>query len=63
MTMFAHIASVLMGLACRCDRDEGQTLAEYGLILALIVVVSILGLTALGLAIAGEFDAIRAALP
>jgi Flp pilus assembly pilin Flp len=61
--MGAHIASVLMGLASRCDRDEGQTLAEYSLILAFIAVVSILALTALGLAIAGELDAIRAVLP
>jgi Flp pilus assembly pilin Flp len=49
---------------CRClEREAGQALAEYGLILALIVVAAILSLTALGVAIAGEFEAIIAVLP
>jgi Flp pilus assembly pilin Flp len=38
-------------------------LAEYGLILALIAVVCILTLTALGLAVSGQLDAIANAMP
>jgi Flp pilus assembly pilin Flp len=36
--------------------EEGQALAEYALILALIGAVSILALTAVGLAISGTVD-------
>jgi len=43
-------------------REEGQGLAEYGLILALIAVVAIAALTTLGVAISGNLDDITAAL-
>ncbi len=43
-------------------REEGQALAEYGLILALIAVVAIAALTALGLAISGQLNTISAAM-
>ena len=43
--------------------EEGQALAEYGLTLAFVFVACIIALGALGLAIAGELDAITAALP
>ncbi len=42
----------LMKIAARND-EEGQGLAEYGLILALIAVVCVLSVTALGTAIDG----------
>ena len=42
--------------------DEAQGLAEYGLILALIAVVCIAALTALGTGVAGKLDAITAVL-
>ena len=41
-------------LMARFRSEEGQALAEYGLILALIAVVCILTLTAVGLAISGN---------
>ncbi|MBE7518191.1 MAG: Flp family type IVb pilin [Thermoflexaceae bacterium] len=41
--------------------EEGQGLAEYGLILALISVVCILALTALGTNINGTLGAVNAA--
>ena len=43
-------------------REEGQGLAEYGLILALIAVACIDALTALGGGIAGSLDAVTAKL-
>ncbi len=50
--------------AARFSRpEEGQALAEYGLTLAFVFVACIIALGALGLAIAGELDAITAALP
>ncbi len=42
--------------------EEGQGLAEYGLILALIAVVCIAALTALGSGISGTLGSITASL-
>jgi Flp pilus assembly pilin Flp len=47
----------------RFEREDGQALAEYGLILALIAVACIIALGFLGLAVAGQLDAITAAMP
>jgi pilus assembly protein Flp/PilA len=40
------------------DREEGQALVEYALILALIAVVSIAALTALGTGVSTQLQAI-----
>ncbi len=45
------------------DREEGQGLAEYGLILALVAIAAIAALTALGTGIGGVLNAIVAAFP
>jgi Flp pilus assembly pilin Flp len=42
--------------------EDGQTLAEYGLVLALIAVVAVAAVTALGLAISGQLGSIAGAL-
>ena len=39
-------------------REEGQTMAEYGLLVALIAVVAIAGATALGGSVNGVFNSI-----
>ena len=59
--MFSKINETLTRLATRVEREDGQALAEYGLLLALIAVVCILALTALGLAIAGTLSSITGA--
>ena len=61
--MLSRISEFVVGLVARFRSEAGQALAEYGLILALIAVVCILALTALGLAVGGQLDAIAAALP
>jgi pilus assembly protein Flp/PilA len=43
-------------------REEGQAMVEYALILALVSVVSILALTAIGTNVNAIFEAIQAAL-
>jgi pilus assembly protein Flp/PilA len=43
--------------------DEGQTLVEYGLLVALIALVVIAALTILGNKIANTFNAINRSLP
>lgn len=61
--MFSKINEAILRLVARFQGEEGQALAEYGLILGLIAVVSIILLTALGLAVAGELGKISAAMP
>ncbi len=49
--MLSNIRTALLRFVAQFKREEGQGLAEYGLILALIAVVAIAGLTLLGAAI------------
>jgi len=60
--MFSKMNEALLAIVARFDREDGQALAEYGLLLALIAVVCILALTALGLAIAGTLSSITGSL-
>ena len=61
--MLSNISAALLRFVARFAREEGQALAEYGLILALIAVAAILALTALGVAVAGQLNAIDAVMP
>jgi Flp pilus assembly pilin Flp len=61
--MLSKISGALLRFVARFEREEGQALAEYGLILALIAVAAILALTALGVAVAGQLGAIEAVMP
>lgn len=60
--MFSKINEALVRFVSQFEREDGQALAEYGLLLALIAVVCILALTALGLAVAGTLGSITASL-
>lgn len=42
--------------------EDGQSLAEYGMIMALIVAVCLLAVAAIGLAISGNFASITGSL-
>jgi len=59
--MFSKMNEALMALFARFDREDGQALAEYGLLLALIAVVCIGALTVLGIAISGTLGSITGA--
>lgn len=61
--MLSNITVALLRFVTRFEREEGQALAEYGLILALIAVVAIAGLTVLGFAILGQLGAISDVMP
>ena len=52
----------LFNLRARLERQEGQALVEYALILALIAVVSIVVLQLLGVNISRIFDKVNTAL-
>ena len=60
--MLSNISAALLRLYARFEQEKGQALAEYGLILALIAVVAIAALTALGIIIATNMGTITAAL-
>ena len=61
--MLSRISEFVVGLVARFRSEAGQALAEYGLILALIAVVCIFALTALGLAVGGQLDEITGVMP
>ena len=60
--MLSKINEALTWFVSRYEREDGQALAEYGLLLALIAVVCILALTALGIAIRGTLTSIVGAI-
>jgi pilus assembly protein Flp/PilA len=60
--MFSKINEAVMKLFVLYKDEEGQALAEYGLILGLIAVVAIAALTLLGTAITGKLTSINTAL-
>ena len=49
-------------LRAAATRDEGQTMAEYGVVLAVIAVAVFVALGALALAIAGKLNAVTSVL-
>ena len=57
------LTSWIWRLLARFRSEDGQALAEYGLIIALIAGVCILTLTAVGVAISGNLGDIAAAMP
>jgi pilus assembly protein Flp/PilA len=56
------ITAIEAWLRIQAEREDGQGLAEYGLILALIAVVAIVALTGLGTAIVGTLTNLTGAL-
>lgn len=61
--MFSKINEAILRLFVLAKNEEGQALAEYGLILGLIAVAAIIALGLLGTALAGQLDAVTNALP
>ena len=60
--MFSKINEALLTIVARVQREAGQALAEYGLILALIAVACIVALGLLAVAISGTLGTITAKL-
>lgn len=55
--------ALMLRIIAKLQDEEGQALAEYGLLLGLIAVVAIGALTALGLAMIDKIQSIADALP
>jgi Flp pilus assembly pilin Flp len=60
--MLSTITGTLLRFVARFQRETGQALAEYGLILALIAVVSIAVLGLLGFAIRDQLVELKDAI-
>ena len=61
--MLSTISATLQRFVSRMEREEGQALAEYGLILALVAIACIAALGLLAAGIIGVFGDITAAFP
>jgi Flp pilus assembly pilin Flp len=60
--MSFSVSQLLGGLAARLRREEGQTMAEYALILALIAVVTAAVIVTLGGKISSVFTSVTGQL-
>ena len=60
--MFSRINEALVSIVARLQREAGQALAEYGLILALIAIACIVALGLLAVAISGSLGDVAAKL-
>jgi len=60
--MSLSLSQLVGSLAARLRREEGQTMAEYALLLALIIVVTSAVVLALGNQIKGVFNSVTGAL-
>ncbi len=59
--MLSMISEALLQLQTRFEREEGQGLAEYGLILALVSIAAIAALGLIAVALTGMFGDVTAA--
>ena len=53
---------MMWNLLSKMSREDGQSLVEYALIIALVAIVLVAGLTALGTGITGTLTAITGSL-
>jgi Flp pilus assembly pilin Flp len=60
--MSVGLAQMLSGLAARLRREEGQTMAEYALLLSLIVVVTAVVVATLGSSISSIFHSVTGSI-
>ena len=60
--MLSNIGAALLRFVTRFEREEGQGLAEYGLIIALVSIAAVVALGLLAGAITGVFGDIQTTL-
>ena len=60
--MFSKINEAMVRFMSQFEREEGQALAEYGLLLALIAVICLGTLAALGVAISGTLGSVTGSM-
>jgi pilus assembly protein Flp/PilA len=60
--MLSNLLEYLVSAVAAAKSEEGQTMVEYGLILALVAIVAALALTPLGAAVGGVFTSITTSI-
>ena len=60
--MLSNMNAALSAIVARFDREDGQALAEYGLLLALIAVIAIVAVKALGTSVSTKFSAVNSGI-
>jgi Flp pilus assembly pilin Flp len=60
--MLQTIEGAIVRLVASLQREEGQTLSEYGLILALVAVAAVVALGVLAAAITGTLGSVASSL-
>jgi pilus assembly protein Flp/PilA len=61
--MFDRINHWTVALYARLQREEGQAMVEYGLILGLVSILGIFALTTIGTDVKGVLEDVATALP
>jgi pilus assembly protein Flp/PilA len=61
--MFDRFNLWTAALVARIQREEGQAMVEYGLILGLVSIIGILALTTIGTDVKGVLEDVATALP
>jgi pilus assembly protein Flp/PilA len=61
--MFDRFNLWTAALVARIQREEGQAMVEYGLILGLVSIIGILALTTIGTDVKGVLEDVVTALP
>ncbi len=62
MAIFRYARAVTMWLLARFDRERGQSLVEYGLILAVVALATVAVLGVVGSAVSDQLASVTAAL-
>jgi pilus assembly protein Flp/PilA len=60
--MTTRISDAMLRFFAQYKDEEGQALAEYAIILGLVMVVAVAALTLLGVAVSGRFGPVTSAL-
>lgn len=60
--MLDRFNTLVLSLYARAQREEGQTMAEYAMVLALIAIAVIVAVTGIGTALKGQFQNVASQL-
>ena len=63
LELFVNVQALVVSAKQRFENEDGQTMAEYGVVLGVITVLCIVAFTALSGGISGAIDKVTGVLP